>query len=373
MGGDVTWKIPLAEVRITDAQRTAVSEVLDSGWLSMGPRTATWEQDFAVASLVPHAVACSSGTAALLLALQAVGVGPGDEVVLPSLTFVADANVVLQLGATPVLADVQSPGSPVSTAEIMLTCRTARTKAAVVVHYAGQPVDARPLQDAGIAVVEDCAHAAGPLTDGGDWLQLVGDVACYSFFANKNLALGEGGMAVTASEDLAGRMRLLRSHGMTSGTWDRHRGHASDYDVVTPGWNFRTTELVAAMGSAALPDLAEANARRRRLLELYRDAFDGSPVRMTFMSDDRTAAHIAVAVLPTGRRTEVRRALAANQIQSSFHYPPIHSFSAYADLAKDPLPETDAAAASLVTLPLHTYLSDADVQEVAAAVLAALR
>lgn len=367
----MSWRIPLAEVRVTPAQRAAVAEVLDSGWLSMGPRTQVWERDFASAAGVPHAVACSSGTAALLIALQALGVGAGDEVVLPSLTFVADANVVTALGAVPVLADVVSPQEPVARAEQLLARVTSRTKAAVVVHYAGHPVDVRPLRDAGLKVVEDCAHSAGPLDDAG-WLPLHGDVGCYSFFANKNLALGEGGMAVTADEELASRLRLLRSHGMTSGTWDRHRGHASDYDVVTAGWNLRTTELSAAMGSAVLPDLAPANARRRQLLAAYADAFAGSPVSMVFPEEQRSAGHLAVAQLPAGARPAVRAALAERRIQSSFHYPPVHGFSAYAGLAGSALPQTDAAVARLVTLPLHPYLEDGDVALVRDGVLAGL-
>ena len=367
----MSWRIPLAEVRVSPTQRAAVLDVLDSGWLSMGPRTQQWEADFAAAAGVPDAVACSSGTAALLMALQAVGVGPGDEVVLPSLTFVADANVVTALRAVPVLADVVGPDDPVARAEQLLDRVTSRTKAAVVVHYAGRAVDVRPLREAGLKVVEDCAHSAGPLDSNG-WLPLRGDVGCYSFFANKNLALGEGGMAVTADEDLAQRLRLLRSHGMTSGTWDRHRGHASDYDVLTPGWNLRTTEIGAAMGSAGLPDLAPANARRREVLGLYRAAFDGSEVSMAFHDDSSTAAHLAVAVLPAGTRPAVRASLAERRVQSSFHYPPVHGFSAYASLRSAPLAQTDAAVERLVTLPLHPYLDDDDVRLVRDGVLAAL-
>jgi dTDP-4-amino-4,6-dideoxygalactose transaminase len=367
----VSWRIPLAEVRVSPAQRAAVLDVLDSGWLSMGPRTQQWEADFSSAAGVAHAVACSSGTAALLMALQAVGVEPGDEVVLPSLTFVADANVVTALGAVPVLADVVSPQEPVARAEQLLDRATSRTKAAVVVHYAGHAVDVRPLRDAGIKVVEDCAHSAGPL-DAQGWLPLRGDVGCYSFFANKNLALGEGGMAVTADDDVAQQLRLLRSHGMTSGTWDRHRGHASDYDVLTPGWNLRTTEIGAAMGSAALPELAPGNARRRDLLGVYREAFAGSAVSMAFPDDATTAAHLAVAVLPPGARPAVRASLSDRQVQSSFHYPPVHGFSAYASLRTGPLTQTDDAVQRLVTLPLHPFLEDADVRLVRDGVLAAL-
>ncbi|MBC7679604.1 MAG: DegT/DnrJ/EryC1/StrS family aminotransferase [Pseudorhodobacter sp.] len=368
----MSWRIPLADVRITGAQRSAVLEVLDSGWLSMGPRTEQWEADFAAAADVPHAVAVSSGTAALLIALQALGVGPGDEVVLPSLTFVADANVVVALGAVPVLADVVSPVLPLSTAHELLARVTPRTKAVLVVHYAGHVVDVQPLLDAGLRVVEDAAHASGALDDTG-WLPLRGDVACFSFFANKNLALGEGGMATTADPDLAARLRLLRSHGMTSGTWDRHRGHASDYDVVATGWNLRTTELAAAMGSAVLPDLSPGNARRRELLTGYRASFDGTAVRMAFEQDDRTAAHLAVAVLPPGTRPAVRAALAEQRVQSSFHYPPVHGFTAFEGVVGTPLPQTDAAAARLVTLPLHPHLSDAELRVVVDGVLAALR
>lgn len=371
MGGAVSWRIPLAEVRVTADQRAAVTEVLDSGWLSMGPRTQQWEADFAAAAGVPHAVACSSGTAALLMALQVVGVGPGDEVVLPSLTFVADANVVVALGATPVLADVVSPQEPVARAEQLLARVTPRTRAVVVVHYGGVGVDVRPLRERGLKVVEDCAHAAGPL-DADGWLPLRGDVGCYSFFANKNLALGEGGMAVTADEELAARLRLLRSHGMTSGTWDRHRGHASDYDVVTAGWNLRTTELAAAMGSAVLPDLPAGNERRRQLLAGYAEAFRGTPVSMVFPHDPRTAAHLAVALLPPGSRPAVRAALTQRRIQSSFHYPPVHGFSAYTALAGTDLSQTDAAVDRLVTLPLHPYLADEDVGTVRDGVLAGL-
>lgn len=365
-----SWRVPLADVRVTDAQRAAVNEVLDSGWLSMGPRTQQWEADFAGAAGAGHAVACSSGTGALLLALQALGVGPGDEVVLPSLTFVADANVVVALGATPVLADVVSPEVPLATAEQLLAQVTSRTKAVIAVHYAGHHVDVQPLRDAGLAVVEDAAHAVGPVGADG-WLPLVGDIACFSFFANKNLALGEGGMAVTADPELAATLRLLRSHGMTSGTWDRHRGHASDYDVVATGWNLRTTEIAAAMGSAALPTLAPGNERRRALLARYRTGFDGTDVRMAFDQDERTAGHLAVAVLPPGTRPMVRAALADQRIQSSFHYPPVHRFSAFAHLSAA-LPETDAAAERLVTLPLHPGLGDDDVELVASTVLAAL-
>lgn len=345
-----------------------MAKVLESGWLSMGPEVQAFEEDFAAAAGVPHAVAVSNGTAALLLALQALGVGPGHEVVVPSLTFVACANVVRALGATAVFADIVAPDQPLLDPGDAAAACTDRTRAVIAVHYGGVGADVdglEPLRDAGVAVVEDAAHTAGPAADEGRWLKLGGDAAAYSFFANKNLPLGEGGMVVCRDDATAGRLRLLRAHGMTTGTWDRHRGHASDYDVVAAGWNFRLTEVQAAMGRAGLAELPTWNSARRRLLGQYARGFEGSDVRIVNQGSVRSSGHLAVAVLPRGGlRPAVREALAARGIQSSFHYPPIHRFQAYADRTARPLPRTEDAAARLVTLPLHPWMDDAQVQEI---------
>src|SRR4051812_44170049 len=279
-GPPVVWRTRLSDLRISPAQRAAALEVLDSGWLSMGPRTAAFERAFAAAAAAENALAVANGTAALLLALKAVGVSPGDEVVIPSLTFVADASVVRQLGAVPVFADIESVGRPLVCADDVLRVVTPRTRAVIVVHYAGVAVDVAPLLGHGFAVVEDAAHGIGPTHDDGSWIPLVGDVAAYSFFANKNLPLGEGGMVTTRDHLLADRMRLLRSHAMTSGTWDGQRGHATDYDVVDVGINARLPEVQAAMGEVGLVDLPGHNAIRRRLLAAYDEAFAGSGVGM---------------------------------------------------------------------------------------------
>jgi len=366
----MSWRITLSDLRMSDAQRAAAVEVLDSGWLSMGPRTAAFEAAFAAAAGIEHAVAVSSGTSALLLALKAVGVTAGDEVILPSLTFVADAAVVRQLGATPVFADIESLDRPVVDVKDMLNAVSPRTRAAIVVHYAGVQVDVSPLLGHGFAVVEDAAHAVGPVNDSGSWVPVAGDVAAYSFFANKNLPLGEGGMVTSRFSAVAERVRLLRSHAMTSGTWDRHRGHATDYDVVDVGVNARLTEIQAALGETGLVDLAAHNRTRRRLLSSYAQAFAGSDVRLAFAEAHETTAHIAVAVLPEpSSRPRIRQALADAAVQSSFHYPPIHGMAAYADVEPRPLPHTDAAADHFVTLPLHPYLTDDDVWEIARLVM----
>jgi dTDP-4-amino-4,6-dideoxygalactose transaminase len=363
----------LSDLRVTPAQRKAALEVLDSGWLSMGPRTAAFERAFAAAADVDHAVAVANGTSALLLALRAVGVGPGDEVVVPSLTFVADASVVQQLGARPVFADIRSVDRPLVDVQDVLRAVTPKTRAVIVVHYAGFQLDVTPLLGQGFAVVEDAAHAIGPIGDDGSWIPLAGDVAAYSFFANKNLPLGEGGMVTARHPILADRVRLLRSHAMTSGTWDRHRGHATDYDVVDFGVNARLTELQAAMGEVGLADLPVHNAVRRRLLAVYADSFSGTGVRMAFPDVEDTTGHVAVAILPeAGSRPRIREVLAGHGIQSSFHYPPIHRMSAYRDMTTRTLPRTDDADAHFVTLPLHPFLSDDDVRDVAKVVREAL-
>jgi dTDP-4-amino-4,6-dideoxygalactose transaminase len=369
----VLWRTRLSDLRVSPAQRAAALEVLDSGWLSMGPRTAAFERAFAAAAGVDQAFAVANGTAALLVALKALGVSPGDEVIVPSLTFVADASVVRQLGATPVFADITSVDRPLVDADDILRAVTPRTRAVIVVHYAGVRMDVTPLLGRGFSVVEDAAHAIGPVDDDGAWIPLLGDAAAYSFFANKNLPLGEGGMVTTRDHVVAERIRLLRSHAMTSGTWDRHRGHATDYDVVDVGVNARLTEVQAAMGEVGLADLPAHNAARRGLLHVYEVAFAGSGAHVALADAAETTGHIAVAVLPeAGSRPRIREVLASKGIQSSFHYPPIHEMTAYLDAATRPLPVTDAAAQRIVTLPLHPYLTDDEVRGVASVVLAAL-
>jgi dTDP-4-amino-4,6-dideoxygalactose transaminase len=373
----LTWRIPLADVRLSETQREAAIAVLDSGWLSMGPETAKFEHAFEALSGVKHAVCVSSATAGLILAMVLAGVGPGDEVIVPSLTFVADANAARVLGARPVFADVIRPNRPVVDVEDLLASVSPRTRAAVVVHYGGFLASLEglsELRNRGITVIEDASHAVGPVNDAGEWIAVNGDFVVFSFFANKNLGVGEGGMIATGDSATAAKLRLLRSHGMTTGTWDRHRGHASDYDVVAPGWNFRPTEMAAALGRAGLADLARLNAARRRVLGYYREAFAATQcVDMAFTATEPTAGHLAVAVLPTGLRSRVREALSAAGIQSSFHYPPIHRFSAYVNDHNRLLPETERAAAQLITLPLHPWLKSEETNEIASVVAASAR
>ena len=361
------WRVPLSDITVDNELADAVLETLRSGWWSMGPRVAEFERAFAEFCGAPHALAVANGTAALHLALLAVGCGPEDEVVVPSLNFVAAANAIVHTGAEPVFCDIVGPDELNLDPEDVEAAVTPRTKALLALHYAGFPCamdDLRAIADShGLAIVEDAAHAPGASLE-GHMCGTLGDVGCFSFFSNKNLPLGEGGMIVTSDDELAERLRLLRSHGMTTLTWDRHHGHASSYDVLLPGFNYRLDEVRATVGLVELPRLLAENAERARICARYREALDGERgLSMPFHGNgpERTSSyHLAVVLLPDGAdRGQVRTTLADDGIQTSVHYPPIHTFSAYRETRRRELPRTDAVADRLLTLPLYGRMTDA--------------
>ena len=373
------WRVPLSDITVDDELAGAVLETVRSGWWSMGPRVTEFEREFAEFCGGRHAVAVANGTAALHLALLAVGCGPGDEVVVPSLNFVAAANAIVHTGAEPVFCDVVGPDDLNLDPTDVEAAVGPRTKAIVVLHYAGFPcaMDAiAGLADRhGLAVVEDAAHAPGASL-GGRMCGTLGRAGCFSFFSNKNLPVGEGGMIVTDDDELAARLRLLRSHGMTTLTWDRHRGHASSYDVVLPGFNYRLDEVRATVGLVQLRRLPEENAARARIAARYREALDGQHgLTMPFGrgGDDRVSSHhLAVVLLPEGAdRAAVRAALDAQGIQTSVHYPPIHTFTQYRSAARRELPRTDAVAERLLTPPLYGHMSHEQIEAVIEALLTA--
>lgn len=377
-----SWRVPLSDVRVDDELLEVARETLASGWWSMGPQVAELEARFAEHTGSPHVLAVSSGTAALHLALLAVGCGPGDEVVLPSLNFVAAANTVTRVGATPVFCDVVGPDELNLDPRDLAVAVGSRTKAVIVLHYAGFACDLDAVLEVakgrGIAVIEDAAHAPGASWRGRA-LGTIGTIGCFSFFSNKNLPVGEGGAVVTSDDALAERMRLLRSHGMTTLTWQRHQGHASDYDVVTAGLNYRIDELRAAIAVLQLSRLGVANDARKRHVLRYRELLDGvEGISFPFTGDGSlrdSAHHLAVVLLPDGvSRAAVRDAAHARRVQTSVHYPPIHRFTAYAEAGtRRPLPRTDDLAARIVTLPLYPHMSGSDVEFVAEILTEAVR
>lgn len=376
------WRVPLSDVLVDDELLDAARETLSSGWWSMGPRVADLEAEFARQTGSPHALAVSSGTAALHLALLALDCGPGDEVVLPSLNFVAAANAVTRVGATPVFCDIVGPDDLNLDPADLAAAMGPRTKAVIVLHYAGFACDLGAVLDMaaeqGAAIVEDAAHAPGA-TWGGRPLGTIGAIGCFSFFSNKNLPVGEGGAVVTADDELADRLRLLRSHGMTTLTWQRHQGHASAYDVVTAGFNYRIDELRAALATVQLGRLRQTNDARREHVRRYRELLDGvDGVSFPFRGEPAlrdSSHHLAVALLPLGvSRDDVREAMHAERIQTSVHYPPIHRFTAYAEEGgRRPLPRTDELSQRILTLPLFPHMTSADVELVASVLGSAVK
>jgi dTDP-4-amino-4,6-dideoxygalactose transaminase len=375
------WRVPLSDVPVDDELRAAVTETVDSGWWSMGPRVAEFEAAFAEFVGVESAFAVANGTAALHLALLAIECRPGDEVVLPSLNFVAAANTIGHTGATPVFCDIQGDGDLNLAPADVEAAVGPKTKAIVVLHYGGFPCDmgaVRELAESrGIDIVEDAAHAPGAIWR-GERCGALGRIACFSFFSNKNMPVGEGGMIVTDDAELAERVRLLRSHGMTTLTWDRHKGHAGGYDVLAQGFNYRLDEIRAAIGAVQLRRLPAENAARAELAAHYRSRLDGERgLSMPFAREEEgtvSSHHLAVVLLPDGAdRDAVRASLAEERIQTSVHYPPIHLFTQYREVgARRPLPRTEEVATRLLTLPLYGQMETAQADLVADALLAVL-
>lgn len=374
------WRIPLFDLDIGEAEIAAVEAVLRSKWLTMGDQIAAFEAAFGDAHEVLHALAVSNCTAGLHLAYHAAGVGAGDEVIVPSLTFVATANAVIAAGGVPVFADIVGEDDLSLSPDAVEAMINDRTRAIAVVHYAGYAADMtrfRQIADRhGLALIEDCAHAPGASHAGrpvGGW----GDIGCFSFFSNKNLATGEGGMLTARDPALAARLRLLRSHGMTTLTLDRHRGHAFTYDVTAAGFNYRMDEIHAALGRVQLGKLAAKNESRRRLVAHYHQALASVPgVRTPFGDFDlaQSSCHIMPILLPEGTDREgVMKRLSEARIQSSIHYPQLHLFTYYRARWPDVrLPRTEAIAPRLLTLPLYPSMTSAQVDEVCAALAHAI-
>lgn len=362
----MTWAVPLFDTDIGREEIDAVTRVLESGWLTMGEETSQFEREFAAYLGVRHAIFVANCTAALHLAHHVLGAVAGDEIICPSLTFVATANSIVQTGATPVFADITSPTDLTISPSAIERCITPRTKGVTVMHYGGYVCamdDILPLaRRHGLYIVEDCAHSPGASLD-GRMTGTLGDIGCFSFFSNKNLSTGEGGMVVTDRDDLAEGVRLLRSHGMTTVTLDRHKGHAFSYDVMQHGFNYRSSEINAAIGRVQLRKLDGNNRRRRQLVAEYENRlqhvpsisliFGGRPV------GERAAAHIFPILLAPGTdRQAIMFALRDRGVQTSIHYRPVHSFTAFqCPVYEKALPVTTSIAERLVTLPLFPAMT----------------
>lgn len=381
------WKICLSDLYYDEREEEAVLEVVRSRWLTMGARTEAFERQVADMVGAEYAVALSSCTAGLYLLLAALEIGPGDEVLVPSLTFVATVNVVLNRGATPVFCDIVSPELPLIDPEEIRRNLSPRTRAVYTMDYAGYPCDYEAIAEAivdyeagrtparmptahsNIHLLEDAAHGIGGMLDESQSLGTCADAGVYSFFSNKNVAVGEGGMVVTDKAYIAERVRLLRTHGLTHTTWERHQRGLLTYDVVAAGWNFRPSEIQAALGAVQIEKLQANQARRQRIVQRYQAALSKLPeVTLPFFhvtTWHQPACHVFPILLPNAElRDGVRQTLHVAGIQTSHHYPPIHLFDHYrrdVPSAQVSLPKTTEYSEREVTIPLHPNMTDEDV------------
>jgi dTDP-4-amino-4,6-dideoxygalactose transaminase len=373
-------QLPLFDLRLQPQDLEAVADALRSGWLTMGPRTAAFEEAFAAQLGARHAIALSSCTAALHLAYLAAGVGPGDEVIVPAFTFVATAAAAIYCGATPVFAEIASRAHPSLDPLDVEQRITPRTKAVCAVHYAGYAAAVDRLKELcdarGIALIEDVAHAPSATLQGrklGTW----GLAGAFSFFSNKVFSVGEGGLLCTDSDEVAAFVRSRRSHAMTSGTWDRHNQRTDTYDVVGLGFNYRLDEPRAALLLSRLDRLEQEIARRRELTTRYRELL-ASVEGIIVPFDDAEVTDSSCYVLPVmieqdGRQAEVASRLRERGIQTSIFYPAIHRFSAYRQRFPDlSLPITELASRTELTLPFYPHMTGEDQERVVAALAEAL-
>ena len=375
--------IPYGHQTIEAEDLAAVAEALTSRWLTTGPRVEAFEAAFAESLGAKHAVAVNSGTAALHCAMRALNIGPGDEVIVPALTFAATANSVVYEGGTPVFADIEADTlliDPACAAALI----TPRTKAIAAVDYAGQPADYDALdalaRKHGLVIVADACHAPGGLYHGRP-VGTLATVSTFSFHPVKHLTTAEGGMCLTQDENLARHMRRFRNHGIDSDHRQRANQGTFGYDMLELGFNYRLNDVQCALGMAQLPRLPGWVKRRQAIAAMYGQAFAGiAHVRPLALRPGRSHAyHLYVVELDLEMlgmtRTQAFDQLRGQGIGANVHYPPLHLMRYYREKfghAPGLCPVTERLAARILTLPVYPAMQDNDVARVVECV-AALR
>lgn len=375
----MNFKIPLFDLNFDEKETQAVLETIQSKWISTGPKTAYFEKKFAQMLNAEHALALSNCTVALHLALKLASVQPGDEVICPSLTFVATCNAIRYVDAIPVFADVKGAEEPTIDPDEIERLITPKTKAIVVMHYAGFACDMDKIMSIAKAnnlkVVEDACHA--PLSEyNGRKLGTIGDVGCFSFFSNKNISTGEGGMLITNNEEYFNRAKLLRSHGMTTMSYERAKGHSTAYDVVEFGYNYRMDDIRASIGIVQLDKIEKDLHQRAEVRKCYIDGLkDCRDIIIPFQSYSELSSNyifpIVLNNVDAERRDAIRTKLADAGIQTSIHYPAVHHFSTYKAFYRD-LPLTDTLVDSFITLPMYSKLTKDEVDYVCKTLISAI-
>lgn len=366
------YQIPLFQLNFGEEEIQAVTDTIRSKWISTGPKCEELENLFIEMMNVKYAVSLSNCTDALHLACLTCGIGDGDEVLCPSLTFAASVNCIRYVGATPVFCDIVGPEHINIDPEDIKKKITPKTKAIIVVHMAGFPARMDEImaiaKEHNLKVIEDACH--GPLSEyNGKKLGTIGDVATFSFFSNKNISTGEGGMLITNNEKIASKARLLRSHGMTTMSYQRAKGHATAYDIIDLGYNFRMDDIRASIGCVQMRKLQADLEKRVRVRSKY--LAELSKVKGIVVPFADSTEFVSNYILPIvllnstkEKRDKIREQIHAAGIQTSNHYPAIHQFSIYKAYGAV-LPQTEYVSDNEITLPMYAALTDSQIEYIA--------
>jgi dTDP-4-amino-4,6-dideoxygalactose transaminase len=372
--------IPFHRPAIGEDEIRSVVETLESGWLTTGRKVKSFEEDFAKYVGCKHAVAVNSGTAALHLALDAIGIREGDEVIVPAMTFAATAEVVLYFKAQPILVDCQRDTLNLDPTQIEAAI-TSKTKAIIPVHFGGQPCEMNQILDIAkkhnLRVIEDAAHAL-PASDNGKTIGTIGDITCFSFYATKTITTGEGGMATTENSEWAERMRMMSLHGISHDAWKRYTKEGSwYYDILYPGFKYNLTDIAAAIGIQQLKKCNEFWEARQRIAMNYAKAFgDLQEIQVPSCRNDvQHAWHLFVIQLNLERlkinRNQFIEALRGKEIGTSVHFIPLHLHPYYRDkfgYKPEDFPNASAVFDRIISLPIYPKMTEGDVRDVIVAV-----
>tara|TARA_B100000925_G_scaffold284728_1_gene260097 strand:+ start:1375 stop:2523 length:1149 start_codon:yes stop_codon:yes gene_type:complete len=362
------YKYPLFEINYGEEEKKSIIKTLDSKWISTGPKCEEFENLFSKKNNVKFSLTTSSCTSSLHMSLIALDIKQGDEILVPSLTFSATVNIIKYMGAKPIFCDIISESNlNIDPLEIERKI-TKKSKAIIVMHYAGFPCEMEKILEITrrhkLYLIEDAAHA--PLSEfKGKKLGSFGDIGTFSFFSNKNIAIGEGGMLVTNNSEIYEKAKLIRSHGMTTLSYARYKGHATEYDIKMLGYNYRMDDIRASLGIIQLKKLKKDIFKRERLRETYIELLkNNSKVIIPFIDNKNFVSnYIFPIVLKNSTkllRDKVRMKLNDDRIQTSIHYPPVHKFSIYKEDYVD-LPITDYVSDNQITLPMHSKLKTSDI------------
>ena len=362
------YKYPLFEINYGEEEKKSLIKTLDSKWISTGPQCEEFENLFSKKNNVKFSLTTSSCTSSLHMSLIALDIKQGDEILVPSLTFSATVNIIKYMGAKPIFCDIISESNlNIDPLEIEKKI-TKKSKAIIVMHYAGFPCEMEKILEITrrhkLYLIEDAAHA--PLSEfKGKKLGSFGDIGTFSFFSNKNIAIGEGGMLVTNNSEIYEKAKLIRSHGMTTLSYARYKGHATEYDIKMLGYNYRMDDIRASLGIIQLKKLKKDIFKRERLRETYIELLKNNPKVIIPFIDNKNfvSNYIFPIVLKNSTkflRDKVRMKLNDDRIQTSIHYPSVHKFSIYKEDYVD-LPITDYVSDNQITLPMHSKLKTSDI------------